>query len=63
MYVKKSQENISILSGISPIIGFIFAIIASIQWWRKKDSRFIIVIAFIWNLLHIYEVIIYGDFS
>jgi len=46
-----------------PIIGFLFAIIASIQYWRKKDSIFILVIAFIWVFLHIFELIIYIECS
>ena len=46
-----------------PIIGFLFAIIASIQWWRKKNSSFIIVLAFIWIFLHIFELIIYIECS
>ena len=46
-----------------PIIGFLFAIIASIQWWRKTDSIFIIVIGFIWIFLHIFELIIYIECS
>ena len=44
-----------------PIIGILFPIIVLIKWGRKKDSVFIIGIAFIWILLHIYELIVYVE--
>ncbi len=46
-----------------PVIGFVFAIIPLIQWCRKKDNIFVIIIASIWILLHIYELIVYVECS
>ncbi|MHA1671124.1 MAG: hypothetical protein ACTSV5_11200 [Promethearchaeota archaeon] len=40
-----------------PIIGFVLALIVLVQRKRKKDNAFIIVIASIWILFHIYELI------
>ena len=44
---------ISLYSG--PIIGFITAIIMAIHWWKKRDSRLIMIMAIIWILIHIFE--------
>jgi hypothetical protein len=46
-----------------PIAGFVVAVVASIHWWRKRDSIFIIVIAIIWILFHIYELVAVGPSS
>jgi len=49
---------ISLYSG--PIIGFITAIVMAIHWWQKKDSRLIMIMAIVWVLIHIYELIKLG---
>jgi len=48
----------SLYSG--PIIGFITAIVMAIHWWQKKDSRLIMIMAIVWILIHIYELIKLG---
>jgi len=51
----------SIISSYSgPIIGFITAIVMAIHWWRKRDSRLIMIMAIVWILIHIYELIELG---
>jgi len=49
---------ISTYSG--PIIGFITAIVMAIHWWQKRDSRLIMIMAIVWILIHIYELIELG---
>jgi len=49
---------ITLYSG--PIIGFITAIVMAIHWWQKKDSRLIMIMAIVWILIHIYELIKLG---
>jgi len=46
---------ISLYSG--PIIGFITAIVMTVHWWKKRDSRLIMIMAIVWILIHIYELI------
>lgn len=46
-----------------PIVGFVVAAAASIHWWRKRDSIFIIVIAIIWIFFHVYELVVRGASS
>ena len=43
-----------------PIIGSITAIVMAIHWWQKKDSRLIMIMAIVWILIHIYELIKIG---
>ena len=51
----------SIISSYSgPIIGFITAIVIAIRWWQKRDSRLIMIMAIVWILIHIYELIMLG---
>ena len=51
----------SIISSYSgPIIGFITAVVIAIRWWQKRDSRLIMIMAIVWILIHIYELIMLG---
>ena len=51
----------SIISSYSgPIIGFITAVVITIRWWQKRDSRLIMIMAIVWILIHIYELIMLG---
>ena len=51
----------SIISSYSgPIIGFITDIVIAILWWQKRDNRLIMIMAIIWILIHIYELIMLG---
>ncbi len=51
----------SIISSYSgPIIGFIAAVVIAIRWWQKRDSRLIMIMAIVWILIHIYELIMLG---
>jgi len=50
--------TISSYSG--PIIGFITAFVMAIHWWKKRDSRLIMIMAIVWILIHIYELIKLG---
>ena len=43
-----------------PIWGAVFAVFASIHWWKKRNSTFILIIAFVWIVFHIYELIVSG---
>jgi len=43
-----------------PIIGFITAIVIAIHWWKRRDSRLIMIMAIVWILIHIYELIMLG---
>ena len=43
-----------------PIIGFITGIVMAIHWWQKRDSRLIMIMAIVWILIHIYELIKLG---
>jgi hypothetical protein len=43
-----------------PIIGFITAIVIAIHWWQKRNSRLIMIMAIVWILIHIYELIELG---
>jgi len=49
-----------ISSYASPIVGFIIATIIAIHWWQKRNSRFIMVMAIVWILIHTYELIKFG---
>jgi hypothetical protein len=46
-----------------PIVGFIVAVAVAIHWWRKRDSLLIIIIAIMWILIHIYELVVKGPGS
>ena len=46
---------ISLYSGT--IIGCITAIIMAIHWWKKRDSRLMMIMAVTWILIHIFELI------
>ena len=46
-----------------PIVGLAITTGAGIHWWIKRNSNFIITIAIIWILLHIYELITLGTSS
>ena len=51
----------SIISSYSgPIIGFITAVVIAIRWWQKRDSRLIMIMAIVWILIHIYELVMLG---
>jgi hypothetical protein len=43
-----------------PVLGAVFAVFTSIHWWKERNSTFIIIIAIIWIVFHIYEWIASG---
>lgn len=46
-----------------PIIGFIAATAVAIHWWKRRDSMILIIMAIIWILFHIYELVMMGTSS
>jgi hypothetical protein len=46
-----------------PIVGFVFAVFASVHWLRKRNAGFAIAIAIIWLAIHIYELMALGASS
>jgi len=47
---------LSLFSG--PLIGLIAAIFFTIHWWKRRDFKFILIIAIVWILIHIVELIL-----
>lgn len=43
-----------------PIWGFFFAVVIAVHWWRRRDGRVVMVLAVIWIVIHIYELIKLG---
>ena len=46
-----------------PIVGCVVATVAAIVWWRKRDCVLIVVVAIIWIIFHIYELMTIGPSS
>lgn len=40
--------------------GFFFAVVITVHWWRRRDGRVVMVLAVIWILIHICELIVLG---